>query len=223
MMNKLFLEAATKFISGVVLVGLLLFLPAGTVTYWNGWLLMGVLFIPVFLLGMILMVKNPALLKKRLESKERDKEQSLVVRLSGLMFLMGFIVAGLGVRFDWYRLPDGIAICAAAVFLIGYLLYIEVLRENSYLSRTVEIQENQQVIDTGLYRIVRHPMYGATLLMFCSIPLILGSIESFLIFLAYPFLLIRRIENEERLLEKELSGYQAYQKKVKYRLIPFLW
>lgn len=223
MTTKLLIDAIRKFTLGVVLIGILIFLPAGTFSYFNGWLFMGILFVPMFLLGIVLMVKNPELLRKRLDANEKQKEQSLVMKLSGLMFLAGFIVAGLGYRFDWYILPKGVAIGASVVFLIGYLLYVEVLRENTYLSRTVEVQEDQKVIDTGLYGIVRHPMYSVTLLMFLSTPLILGSIYSFLIFLAYPFLIIRRIENEEELLEQELDGYQEYKQKVKYRLIPFIW
>ncbi len=220
---KLFLEAIIKFISGVVLVGLLLFLPAGTFSFANGWIFMGVLFIPIFIAGIVMMLKNPDLLKKRLDAKEKEKDQSIVVKLSGLMFLAGFIVAGLGFRFNWYTLPLGISIGGAIVFLLAYILYAEVLRENTYLSRTIEIQENQTVIDTGLYGIVRHPMYSATLLLFLSIPLILGSIFSFIIFLVYPFIIAKRIKGEEDLLEKELDGYKEYKKKVKYRLIPFIW
>jgi len=220
---RLILEAILKFLLGVILMGLLIFLPAGTFSYFNGWLFMGILFVPMFLLGIVLIVKNPELLRKRLDAKEKQKEQSLVVKLSGLMFLAGFIVAGLGYRFDWYVLPKGVAIGASVVFLTGYLLYVEVLRENTFLSRTIEVQEDQKVIDTGLYGIVRHPMYSVTLLMFLSTPLVLGSIYSFLIFLAYPFLIIKRIENEEELLEQELDGYQEYKQKVKYRLIPFIW
>lgn len=223
MTAKLVLDAIYKFLLGVVLIGLLIFLPAGTFSYFNGWLFMGILFVPMFLLGIVLMVKNPELLRKRLDAKEKQKEQSLVVKLSGLMFLAGFIVAALGYRFDWYILPKGVAIGASVVFLIGYLLYVEVLRENTFLSRTIEVQEDQKVVDTGLYGIVRHPMYSVTLLMFLSTPLVLGSIYSFLIFLAYPFLLVKRIKSEEELLEKELDGYQEYKQKVKYRLIPLIW
>ena len=170
-----------------------------------------------------MMFKNPALLKSRLDAKEKQKEQSLVIKLSGLMFLAGFIVAGLGVRFNWYILPTPIVIVATVLFLIAYLIYAEVLRENTYLSRTIEVQENQKVIDTGLYGIVRHPMYSATLLLFLSMPIVLGSVYSFLIFLAYPFIIAKRINAEEEFLEKELSGYSEYKKKVKYRLIPFIW
>lgn len=223
MTMKLFLQAITKFSLGVVLVGFLIFLPAGTFSFTNGWMLMGLLFVPMFLAGIVMMFKNPELLKKRLNAKEKQNEQSLVVKLSGLMFLVGFIVAGLGVRFAWYILPKSVVIGAAAVFLVAYILYAEVLRENTYLSRTIEVQENQKVIDTGLYGIVRHPMYGVTLLLFLSMPIMLGSIYSFLIFLIYPFIIAKRIKNEEELLEQELDGYREYKQKVKYRLLPFIW
>lgn len=223
MTKKLFVQAITKFVLGVVLVGLLVFLPAGTFSFINGWLFMGILFVPMILAGIVLMIKNPGLLQKRLDAKEEQKEQSLVVKLSGLMFLSGFVVAGLGFRFDWYTLPKGAVIGAAIVFLVAYVLYAEVLRENTYLSRTIEVQENQKVIDTGLYGIVRHPMYSATLLLFLSMPLVLGSIYSFLIFLVYPLIIAKRIRGEEDFLEKELEGYCEYKKKVKYRLIPFIW
>ncbi|MBR6614372.1 MAG: isoprenylcysteine carboxylmethyltransferase family protein [Lachnospiraceae bacterium] len=223
MTKKLFIEAMTKFILGVVLVGLLIFFPAGTVSFLNGWLLMGILFVPMFLAGIVMMFKNPDLLKSRLNAKEKQQEQSLVVKLSGLMFLAGFVVAGLGVRFGWYMLPKSVAVAAAVVFLIAYLLYAEVLRENTYLSRTIEVQENQKVIDTGLYGIVRHPMYSVTLLLFLSMPVVLGSIYSFVIFLAYPLIIAKRIKNEEEFLEKELGGYREYKEKVKYRLVPFVW
>ncbi len=220
---KLFVQAIIKFILGVVLVGLLIFLPAGTFSFFNGWLFMGLLFVPMFFAGIVMMFKNPALLKSRLDAKEKRKEQSIVIKLSGLMFLAGFIVAGLDFRFNWFTLPIGIVICAAIVFLVAYILYAEVLRENTYLSRTIEVQENQKVIDTGLYGIVRHPMYSVTLLLFLSMPILLGSIYSFLIFLAYPIIIAKRIKDEEEFLEKELDGYCAYQQKVKYRLIPFVW
>ncbi len=223
MTKKLFIEAITKFVLGVVLVGLLIFLPAGTVSFFNGWLLMGILFVPMFLAGIVMMLKNPNLLKSRLNAKEKQQEQSLVVKLSGLMFLAGFVVAGLGVRFSWYMLPKSVAVAAAVAFLIAYLLYAEVLRENTYLSRTIEVQENQKVIDTGLYGIVRHPMYSVTLLLFLSMPVVLGSIYSFVIFLAYPLIIAKRIKNEEEFLEKELEGYREYKQKVKYRLVPFVW
>lgn len=220
---KFFIQAIAKFLLGVVLVGVLLFLPAGTFSFFNGWLFMSILFIPMFLAGIVMMFKNPTLLKSRLDAKEKQEEQSLVIKLSGLMFLAGFIVAGLGVRFNWYILPTPVVIVATVLFLIAYLIYAEVLRENTYLSRTIEVQENQKVIDTGLYGIVRHPMYSATLLLFLSMPIVLGSVYSFLIFLAYPFIIAKRIKAEEEFLEKELSGYSEYKKKVKYRLIPFIW
>ena len=223
MTKELWIQAITKFLVGVVLVGLLLFLPAGTIAFFNGWLFMGILFIPMLLAGIVLLFKNPELLKKRLHAKEKQAEQNLVVKLSGLMFFVGFIVAGLGVRFDWYRLPKVVVIISAVIFLLAYVLYVEVLRENVYLSRTIEVQENQRVIDSGLYSIVRHPMYSVTLLLFLSMPLVLGSIYSFFIFLAYPFIIAKRIQGEEAFLEKELIGYKEYKQKVKYRLIPFIW
>lgn len=220
---KLFAQAITKYLLGVVCVGLVVFLPAGTFSWFGGWLLMGILFVPMFLAGIVLLRKNPELLKKRLNAKEKQQEQNLVIKLSGLMFLAGFIIAGLGFRFHWLTLSRGVQIGAAAVFLAAYLLYGEVLRENTYLSRTVEVQEGQKVIDTGLYGIVRHPMYSATLFLFLSMPLVLGSLYAFFIFLAYPFIIALRIKNEEELLERELEGYRAYKQKVRYRLIPFIW
>ena len=220
---KLFVGAILKFLLGVVLVGVLIFFPAGTLAFFNGWLLMGILFIPMFCAGIVMMFKNPELLKSRLDAKEKQKDQSMVVKLSGLMFLAGFIVAGLDFRFGWFTLPKGVAIGGAAVFLVAYILYAEVLRENTYLSRTIQVQENQKVIDTGLYGIVRHPMYSATLLLFLSMPIVLGSLYSFIIFLAYPFIIAKRIKGEEAFLEKELDGYREYKQKVKYRLIPFIW
>lgn len=223
MTKQLFLQAITKYLLGVVLVGALIFLPAGTFSFFNGWLFMGILFIPMFFAGIVMMFMNPGLLKSRLNAKETQREQSTVVKLSGLMFLAGFIVAGLGVRFHWYVLPKRIVIGAAAVFLTAYLLYAEVLRENTYLSRTIEVQENQKVIDTGLYGIVRHPMYSATLILFLSMPIVLGSVYSFVIFMAYPFIIAKRIKGEEKFLEKELNGYREYKQKVGYRLLPFVW
>ncbi len=220
---KLLIQAITKFLAGIVLVGLMIFLPAGTLSYFNGWLFMGILFIPMFIAGVVMMIKNPELLSKRLKAKEKQGEQSIVIKLSGLMFLAGFIVAGLGVRFGWYMLPKEVVIASAVVFLIAYILYAEVLRENTYLSRTIEVQDNQKVIDTGLYGVVRHPMYSATVLLFLSMPIVLGSIYSFIIFLAYPFIIAKRIKGEEEFLEKELVGYSEYKQKVKYRLIPFIW
>lgn len=223
MNRKLFLQAIVKFLLGVVLVGALVFLPAGTWSFFGGWLFMAVLFVPMFLAGIVMMFKNPELLKKRLNAKEKEDEQSLVIKLSGLMFLAGFIVAGLDFRFGWLPLPKGVSIGAAVVFLVAYALYAEVLRENTYLSRTIEVQEGQKVIDSGLYGIVRHPMYAVTLLLFLAMPLVLGSLISFVIFLAYPFIIAKRIKNEEAFLEKELDGYAEYKNKVKYRLIPFVW
>ena len=220
---KLFFSAIAKFLLGVTLVGVLIFLPAGTLCYFNGWLLMSILFVPMFFAGIVMMIKNPALLKSRLNAKESQRQQDKVVKLSGLMFLLGFIVAGLGFRFNWYILPKSVSIVASVIFLLGYVFYAEVLRENTYLSRTIEVQENQRVIDTGLYSIVRHPMYSATLLLFLSMPIVLGSVYAFLIFLAYPFIIAKRIKHEEEFLQKELHGYSEYVQKVKYRLIPFIW
>lgn len=223
MSKKLFLQAIIKFVFGILLVGLLVFLPAGTLRFFGGWLFMGILFIPMFVAGIVMMVKNPKLLESRLNAKEKQADQSLVVKLSGLMFLVGFLVAGLDFRFGWFLLPKGVSIGAAVVFLVAYVLYAEVLRENTYLSRTIEVQENQKVIDTGLYGIVRHPMYFATVLLFLAMPLVLGSLISFVIFLAYPLIIAKRIKGEEQFLEQELTGYREYKEKVKYRLIPFIW
>lgn len=220
---RLFVQALIKFLAGVILVGLMIFLPAGTISFFNGWLFMGIMFVPMLLAGIVLMIKNPDLLKKRLDAKEKSKEQDLVVKLSGLMFVAGFVVAGLGFRFGWYMLPKAVSVVFAVVFIAAYILYAEVMRENTYLSRTIEIQENQKVIDTGLYGIVRHPMYSVTLLLFLSMPLVLGSVFSFMIFLAYPLIIAKRIRNEEEFLEKELEGYSEYKQKVRYRLIPFIW
>lgn len=220
---KLFFSAITKFILGIVLVGLLIFLPAGTLLFFNGWLLMSILFVPMFFAGIVMMIKNPSLLKSRLDAKEKRRDQSVVIKLSGLMFVAGFIVAGLNFRFGWFTLPKDIVIISSVLFLIAYILYAEVLRENTYLSRTIKVQQNQKVIDTGLYSVVRHPMYSVTLILFLSMPLVLGSVYSFLIFLLYPFIIAKRIKDEEELLEKELDGYQEYKQKVKYRLIPFIW
>ncbi len=223
MTKKLFLQALSKFFCGVIAVGALLFLPAGTLWWLNGWVFMGILFIPMFCAGIVMMFKNPELLKKRLNAKEKQTEQQLVIKLSGLMFIAGFIAAGLDFRFRWTTPPLWLSWAASAVFLLAYLLYAEVLRENTYLSRTVEVQKNQKVIDTGLYGIVRHPMYSVTLLLFLSMPLVLGSVVSFVIFLAYPVIIVKRIRNEEKVLEAELAGYAEYKKKVRYRLIPFIW
>jgi len=220
---KLYFEAIIKFILGVVIIGLLIFVPANTISYWNGWLFMGLLFIPMFIAGLFMMVKSPELLRKRLNAKEKENEQKLVVKLSGLMFLVGFIIAGLNYRYSWIVLPNIVVIISSVIFIISYILYAEVLRENAYLSRTIEVQENQKVVDTGLYGIVRHPMYAVTILLFLSMPLVLGSVISFIIFLVYPFIIAKRIKNEEEVLEKELKGYSEYKKKVKYKMIPFIW
>ena len=223
MTAKLFFGAILKFIFGVILVGVLIFLPAGTFSFFGGWLLMGILFVPMFFAGIVMMIKNPKLLKSRLDAKEKRKAQDMVVKFSGLMFIAGFVVAGLGVRFGWYILPTWAMTIGAVAFLVAYVLYAEVLRENTYLSRTIEVQENQKVVDTGLYGIVRHPMYSVTLLLFISMPIVLGSVFALPIFLVYPFIIAKRIKDEEELLLQELEGYAEYKKKVKYRLIPFVW
>ena len=223
MTRKLCFEAILKFTAGVFLVGALLFLPAGTLAYPGGRLLMGILFIPMFLAGLVMMAVNPNLLRSRLNAKEKEQEQDLVIKLSGLMFLVGFILAGLDFRFGWSELPFVVNCVGAVLFLTAYVLYAEVLRENTYLSRTVEVQENQKVIDTGLYGIVRHPMYTATVLLFGAMPLVLGSVYAFVIFLFYPLIIAGRIRGEEEFLERELDGYRAYKQKVKYRMIPFVW
>ncbi len=225
MNNRLTLlaNALVKFVCGLLLVGLLLFLPAGTLRYPNGWLFMGLLFLPMLMLGAVMLVRSPELLKKRLNAKEKESTQRGVVALSGLLFLAGFIVAGLDFRFEWSRVPAPVVITASVVLLISYALYAEVMRENAYLSRTIEIQENQKVIDTGLYGIVRHPMYAVTIWLFLAIPLVLGSWFSLLCFLHYPILIVIRIRNEETILTSQLDGYEAYKQKVRYRLIPFIW
>lgn len=220
---KLFFNAIIKFVLGVILIAALLFTPAWTFNFPNAWLFMGILFIPMFIAGIILMIKNPELLRKRLNAKEKQSEQSLVIKLSGLMFVFGFVVAALDFRFNWFQLPEVVSYIAASVFLFAYLMYAEVLKENAFLSRTVEVQEDQKVINTGLYGIVRHPMYSATVILFLSIPLVLGSLISFAVFLFYPFLIAKRIKNEEDVLTAELNGYEEYKEKVKYRLIPFIW
>jgi protein-S-isoprenylcysteine O-methyltransferase Ste14 len=220
---KLFIEAILKFTLGVVLVGALVFLPAGTLAFVGGWIFMGILFIPMFCAGVVMMIKNPSLLKSRLDAREKEKEQSVVVKLSGLMFIAGFVLAGLDFRFGWIEMPLAVNIVASVGFLIAYVLYAEVLRENAYLSRTIEVQEGQKVISTGLYGIVRHPMYFATILLFMSMPLVLGSIVSLVVFLVYPFIIAKRIKHEEEFLCRELEGYEEYREKVKYRMIPFVW
>ena len=223
MEKGLFLQAIAKFTLGVLLLGLLIFLPAGSLHYWQGWLLMGILFVPMFVAGLVMLAKNPDLLRKRLNAKEQEAEQKIVVKLSGLLFILAFIVAGLNWRFDWFVLPGWAVWVAAGLFLASYLLYAEVLRENTYLSRTIVVQENQKVIDTGLYGIVRHPMYMATTILFLAMPLVLASPLSFLIMLGYIPVIAKRIRNEEKVLEQGLEGYADYKKKVKYRLLPFVW
>lgn len=221
--SDLILQAFKKFILGLLLVGALLFIPAGTLNYPNGWLFISLLFIPMFIVGIILIFKDPDLLKKRLNAKEEESEQKLVLLVSGLMFISAFIIAGLNFRFNWSELPQIIVIISCIVFLIAYIMYGEVLRENKYLARTVGVQDNQKVIDSGLYGIVRHPMYTSTILLFLTIPLILGSTYSFVICLIYPVILSFRIRNEEKVLEKELKGYKEYKQKVKYKILPFIW
>ena len=221
--TKLFFQALTKFLLGIILFGLLIFLPSGSLHYWQGWLMMGVLFVPMFVAGLILMVKNPELLRKRLSAKEEQKEQKAVVALSAVMFVAAFVVAGLNWRFQWLVLPDWAVWLAAAIFLFGYILYAEVLRENTYLSRTVEVQEHQEVIDTGLYGIVRHPMYMSTTILFLVMPLVLASPISLLIMLLYIPLIAKRIRNEEAVLEQGLKGYHEYKQRVKYKVIPYIW
>lgn len=220
---KLLINALVKVISGILMVGLLIFLPAGTINYWNGWLLMGILFIPMIIVGFILYFKNPELLEKRLNAKEKVGEQKLVVLASGIMFIGGFLLAGLNYRYSWNILPNWVVILFSIIFILSYIMYGEVIRENKYLSRTIEVQENQKVVDTGLYGVIRHPMYTATIFLFLSMPLILGSIYSFFVFFIYPVIIIFRLKNEEKFLEKELKGYKEYKKKVKYRLIPYIY
>ena len=221
--KKLFASAMLKFISGLLLVGLLLFLPAGSFAYWQAWLLIGILFVPMFLAGLVMMAKSPELLRKRLSAKEEQMEQKQVIAFSGLMFLAAFVLAGLNFRFGWLRQPRWLVWAAAVLFLLGYLLYAEVLRENAYLSRTIEVQENQKVIDTGLYGVVRHPMYAATILLFLAMPLVLGSPLSFAVMLLYLPIIAKRIRNEEAVLEQGLEGYTDYKKRVKYKVIPGIW
>ena len=216
-------SASIKFLMGLVLVGLLLFLPAGTIHYPCGWLLVAVLFVPMFIAGVVMLFRSPELLQKRLDGKEKEVEQKSVVALSGVMFIAAFVVAGLNFRYSWTVMSSWVVWGAVAVFLLSYIMYAEVLRENAYLSRKIEVQENQKVIDTGLYGIVRHPMYSATVLMFLSMPLVLGSLPSFVIMLAYIPIIVKRIKNEEVVLLKGLDGYADYCRKVRYRIIPFVW
>ena len=221
--RKLVVQAITKFILGFVLIALLLFIPSGTLSYWNAWLFICILFVPMFIVGITLMIKNPDLLRKRLNSKEKESEQEILLLIGGVMFICGFVISGLNYRFKWIILSKWIVFVASIIFLFAYVLYAEVLRENMYLSRIIEVQENQKVIDTGLYGIVRHPMYSSTILLFLSIPLVLGSLLSFLIFLIYPVIIAKRITNEEQVLEQGLKGYSEYKNKVKYKVIPFIW
>ena len=221
--TKLFFQALGKILIGLIMVILLLFVPAGTLKYYNGWLFIALLFIPMFIAGIIMFVKSPELLKRRLNGKEEENEQKIVIVISGIMFLSSFIIAGLNFRFGWFKLPQTIVAIASIIFLISYIMYGEVLRENIYLSRTVEVSENQKVVDSGLYGIVRHPMYTSTIFLFLSMPLILDSIFSFAIMLIYPIVIIFRIKNEEKVLENELEGYKTYKEKVKYKIIPFIW
>ena len=221
--QKLLLSALTKFLAGIVFMGLVLFLPAGTWNYFNAWLFLGLLFIPMLILGIVLFFKAPELLEKRLQSKEKESTQKGVVAASGLMFIGSFVLAGLDFRFGWTNVPAWVVTVAAVVLLTSYGMYGEVMRENAYLSRTVEVQENQKVIDTGLYGVIRHPMYTATIFLFLAIPLVLGSWIAFAVMFLYPAAIIARIGNEEKVLEEGLQGYTEYKKKVKYRLIPFIW
>ena len=221
--KKLFSQAIVKFLSGLMLTAALLFLPARTFAYGQAWLLIGILFVPMFLAGLVMMKKSPDLLRKRLNARENQSEQKAVIALSGLMFLAAFVIAGLNFRFGWIVLPFWASCAAAIVFLFSYALYAEVLRENVWLSRTVEVQENQKVIDTGLYGVVRHPMYMSTILLFLSIPLVLGSVISFVIMLAYIPIIAKRIRNEEQFLESGLEGYAEYKQRVRYKVIPFVW
>ena len=222
MENNLLTQALAKFFLGVIILGILIFLPAWSLHYWQGWLLMGILFVPMFVAGLVMLAKNPDLLRKRLNAKEQEAEQKTVVKLSGLLFIIAFVVAGLNWRFGWWVLPDWAVWVAAGLFLASYLLYAEALRENTFLSRTIEVQENQKVIDTGLYGIVRHPMYTATTILFLAMPLVLASPFSFLIMLGYIPVIAKRIKNEEKVLEEGLVGYAEYKKKVKYRILPFI-
>ena len=220
---KLFVNALAKFFCGFLLVGLLIFLPAGTLAFSKGWLLMGLLFGPMFVAGLVMLAKSPAFLEKRLDVKEKRSAQQGVVKLSGLMFIAGFVVAGLDFRFGWSQMPKAVTVVAAVLFLLAYLLYAEVMRENAYLSRTIQVEEGQTVVSTGLYGIVRHPMYMATLLLFLVMPLVLGSWWALIPFAFYPAIIISRLKDEEELLTRELAGYEEYKEKVKYRIIPFIW
>ena len=220
---KLLFNALIKLLCGLILICTLIFWPAGTFNFSGGWTFIGLLFVPVSIMGVVLFIKAPELLKKRLESKEKDNTQKFVVAFSALVFLGGFIIAGFDFRFGWSNVPTSVYIIASVLFIIAYILYAEVMRENAYLSRTITVQENQKVIDTGLYGIVRHPMYMATILLFLCVPLILGSWYSFCVFLLYPIIIVLRIKNEEKILTEQLEGYAEYKQKVKFRIIPFIW
>ncbi|WP_406535806.1 methyltransferase family protein [Methanobrevibacter sp.] len=220
---KLFSQALSKFLFGLIIISLLLFIPAGTLNYPNAWLFLALLFIPMFIAGIIMLIKSPKLLKRRLNAKEEENEQKIVILISGAIFLLAFIIAGLNFRFGWSKLPQIVVVVASIIFLLSYIMYAEVLRENIYLSRTVEVSENQKVVDSGLYGLVRHPMYTSTIFLFLSMPLILGSLFSFVIMLIYPIIIFFRIKNEERFLEIKLEGYKEYKEKVKYKIIPFIW
>lgn len=221
--TKLLIQALAKFLLGFIIIALLLFIPAGTLNYFNGWLFIALLFVPMFVVGIIMLYKSPELLKRRLNAKEEENEQKIVLLVSGIMFLAAFVLAGLNFRFGWFKLPQTVILIASIIFLLSYIMYGEVLRENMYLSRTVEVSENQKVVDSGLYGIVRHPMYTSTIFLFLSMPLILDSIFSFVIMLIHPIIIIFRIKNEEKVLENELKGYEEYKEKVKYRIIPYIW
>ena len=223
MSAKLFFEAIIKFILGFIIVGLLLFIPAGTIHYFNGLLFMALLFIPMFIAGIIMLFLNPELLRRRLNAKEKESEQKEVLLFSAIMFISGFIIAGLNYRYNWIILPNIVTIISSVIFILSYIMYAEILRENSFLLRTIEVDNNQKLVDTGMYGIVRHPMYLITIILFLSMPLILNSIISFIIFLIYPIIIVKRINNEEKVLAKDLKGYKEYQKKVKYKLIPYIW
>ena len=220
---KLLAEALIKFACGLILVGLLIFLPAGTLAYTYGWLFVGLLFVPMLIAGFVMLAKSPDFLKKRLDAKEKQSAQKGVLAFSGLMFIAGFVVAGLDYRFGWSYMPAWVVIAASVLFLVAYAMYAEVMRENAYLSRTIKVEEGQKVVDTGLYGIVRHPMYAVTVWLFLMIPIILGSWYALIVFAFYPAIIIVRLKDEEALLTRELAGYAAYKKKVKYRLIPFIW
>ena len=221
--KKLYFQALTKFLFGLIILCILLFIPAGTLNYPYGWLFIALLFIPMLIAGIVLFIKSPDLLRRRLNAKEEEDEQKLVLLISGIMFLLAFVLAGLNFRFGWFKLPAIVIVMASIIFLLSYLMYAEVLRENAYLSRTVEVSENQKVVDTGLYGLVRHPMYTSTIFLFLSMPLVLDSILSFIVMLIYPIIIIFRIKNEEKVLENELNGYKEYKEKVRYKLIPYIW